>query len=145
MRKFKQVPPKVLEKVIKKSLKIINAELNDDQIKLLLRLIISGIAYHYFLSPDDIIDVGFLRFEKSPDKNELFKVTLLRNEESGVINAETLWEFYNGDMARKKQLKKVMNEFLGELINYSKNQEMNIMNLTSNVNIERKGENNHGV
>lgn len=141
MRKLKQVSSDVIEDIIKKSLEIINAELNEGQVKLLLRLIISGIAYHYFLSPDDLIDVGFLRFEKSPDKNELFKVTLLKNNESGVVNAETLWEFYNGDMNRKKQLKEVVNEFLGELIEYSRNQEIDIMNLTNSIDTKRKGEN----
>lgn len=141
MRKLKQISSDVIEDIIKKSLEIINAKLNEGQIKLLLRLIVSGIAYHYFLSPDDLIDVGFLRFEKSPDKNELFKVTLLKNSESGVVNAETLWEFYSGDMNRKKQLKKVVNEFLGELIEYSRTQEMDIMKLTNSVDTKRKGEN----
>ena len=140
-REFREQPAEVIEEIIKTSLKILNSKLDEGQIKLLLRLIMSGIANHYFHNPDDLIDVGFLRFEKSPEKSELFKVTLLKDPDSGVVNAETLWEFYNGDLQRKKQFKEVVNDFLGELISYSKAQELNILKLTSEIDTKKEGEN----
>ena len=135
-RVFKEESAEVIEKIIERSLNIIGAEFNEGQTKLFLRLIISGIANHYFHNPDDIINVGFLRFEKSPDKNELFKVTIIKNQEVGVVNAETLWEYYNGELKQKQQLKEVLNDFLKELISYSQAQEIDITNLTNSI--ERK-------
>lgn len=135
-RAFKEESAEVIEKIIERSLNIIGAEFNEGQTKLFLRLIISGIANHYFHNPDDIINVGFLRFEKSPDKNELFKVTIIKNQEVGVVNAETLWEYYNGELKQKQQLKEVLNDFLKELISYSQAQEIDITNLTNSI--ERK-------
>ena len=135
-RVFKEESAEVIEKVIERSLNIIGAEFNEGQTKLFLRLIMSGIANHYFHNPDDIINVGFLRFEKSPDKNELFKVTIIKNQEVGVVNAETLWEYYNGELRQKQQLKEVLNDFLKELISYSQAQEIDITNLTNSI--ERK-------
>lgn len=135
-RVFKEESAEVIEKVIERSLNIIGAEFNEGQTKLFLRLIMSGIANHYFHNPDDIINVGFLRFEKSPDKNELFKVTIIKNQEVGVVNAETLWEYYNGELKQKQQLKEVLNDFLKELISYSQAQEIDITNLTNSI--ERK-------
>ena len=139
-REFKERDENVIEEIIKTSLKILNSNLNEGQMKLLLRLIISGIANHYFHNPDDIINVGFLRFEKSPDKNELFKVTIIKNQEAGVVNAETLWEYYNGTLQQKQQFKEVLNGFLEELISYSQAQEMDIMKLTNDIDTKRKGE-----
>lgn len=135
-RVFKEESAEVIEKIIERSLNIIGAEFNKGQTKLFLRLIISGIADHYFHNPDDIINVGFLRFEKSPDKNELFKVTIIKNQEVGVVNAETLWEYYNGELKQKQQLKEVLNDFLKELISYSQAREIDITNLTNSI--ERK-------
>lgn len=135
-RVFKEESAEVIEKIIERSLNIIGAEFNKGQTKLFLRLIISGIANHYFHNPDDIINVGFLRFEKSPDKNELFKVTIIKNQEVGVVNAETLWEYYNGELKQKQQLKEVLNDFLKELISYSQAREIDITNLTNSI--ERK-------
>jgi len=140
-REFRERPAEVIEQIIIDSLNILNSKLNEGQIKLLLRLIISGIANHYFHYPDDIIDVGFLRFEKSPDKNELFKVTILKDQSAGVVNAETLWEYYNGTLQQREQFKGILNNFLEELINYSQTQEMDIMKLTNEIDTQRKGEN----
>ena len=135
-REFKEREEEIIEKIINKSLEIIGSKFKEGQAKLFLRLIISGIANHYFHNPDDIINVGFLRFEKSPNKNELFKVTIIKNQEAGVVNAETLWEYYSGELKQKQQLKEVLNNFLEELINYSQVQEIEIMNLTNDI--ERK-------
>ena len=135
-REFKEREEEIIEKIINKSLEIIGSKFKEGQAKLFLRLIISGIANHYFHNPDDIINVGFLRFEKSPDKNELFKVTIIKNQEAGVVNAETLWEYYSGELKQKQQLKEVLNDFLKELISYSQAQEIDITNLTNSI--ERK-------
>lgn len=142
-RKFNKEPPETLENILKESLKIIGVEIEEDKAKLLLRLIISGIANHYFFKPDDLIDVGFLRFCKSPDKDELFRVNILRNKESGVINAGTMWKYYTGQLQQEKDFKGILDNFLQELINYSQEQELDITYLTSKI--QKKKETNHGI
>lgn len=144
VRKFEKKSSKVLEDIVEESLKIVGIETDEGKIKLLLRLVMSGIANHYFFSPDDLIEVGFLQFCKSPDKDELFRINILRDKESGVINANTLWKFYKGELQQEKDFKRVLDNFLQELISYSQIQEMSIMNLT-NVMEKRKGETNHGI
>lgn len=139
VRKFTREPPEVLENVLKESLEIIGAEMEEGKVKLLLRLIISGIANHYFFKPDDLIEVGFLQFCKSPDKDELFRVNIIRNKESGVVNAETLWKYYNGELRQEQQFKGILENFLEELINYSQEQEIDITQLTSKLQ-KRKGD-----
>ena len=138
-RKFIERPPDELESIIEKSLKIVGIEAEDSKAKLLARLIISGIAYHYFKNPDDLIRVGFLQFEKSPDKDELFKVIIIRNDEAGVVNAETLWKYYSGELQKEVQFKKILDNFLEELIEYSQNQEIDITRLTSKLEKKKKG------
>lgn len=137
-RKFNKKDSKVIESVILESLNIIKENIEEDKAKLLLRLIISGIAYHYFLNPDDLIDMGFLRFEKSPDKEELFKVTIIKDKEYGVVNAETLWKFYKGELQQEAEFKQVLENFLEELINYSQEQEINITHLTSQIDRKKR-------
>ena len=144
VRKFEKKSSKVLEDIVEESLKIVGIETDEGKIKLLLRLVMSGIANHYFFSPDDLIEVGFLQFCKSPDKDELFRINILRDKELGVINANTLWKFYKGELQQEKDFKRVLDNFLQELISYSQIQEMSIMNLT-NVMEKRKGETNHGI
>lgn len=139
MRIFKQKPPITLENIVKESLNIINEKMEDDKIRLLLRLIISGIANHYFTNPDDLIEVGFLQFCKSPDKDELFRVNILRDKKSGVINADTLWKYYKGELKQEAQFKEILDNFLEELIEYSQEQEINITQLTSRLQ-KRKGD-----
>lgn len=133
VRKFKKREPEIIESVVRESLEAIDVELEEEKVKLLARLIISGIGKHYFFSPDDLIDMGFLRFQKSPDKDELFRVTLLRNENSGVINADTLWRYYRGDLYHELQFKEIMDTFLHELIDYSQAQEVEITRLTNQI------------
>ena len=139
-RKFIQKPPRLIENIVKESLNIIEEKMNDDKIRLLLRLVMSGIANHYFKNPDDLIDVGFLRFQKSPDKDELFKVTLLRSQESGVVNANTLWRYYKGELKQEAQFKEILESFLEVLISYSQEQEIDITNLTSRLHKKKKGD-----
>lgn len=129
-RKFEQKPAEILENIVEDSLEVIGADIEKDKVKLLLRLIISGIASHYFFHPDDLFNIGFLQFQKSPDKDELFKVVILRNKEVGVINADTLYRYYRGELQQEAQFKNLMNNFLTDLIEYSQAQEMSITELT---------------
>lgn len=139
-RQFRERPPEDIENITKESLKIIGIEgLEEGKIKLLSRLIMSGIANHYFHYPDDLIRMGFLQFEKSPNKNELFKVTILKNKEAGVVNADTLWKYYKGELHQEAKFKEILDNFLEELISYSQTQEINITQLTSRLQ-KRKGD-----
>ena len=140
-REFKPRKATVLEQIMEECLEIIGANLEKNEIKLLLRLYTSGIAYHYFLNPDDLIDVGFLRFQKSPEKEELFKVTLIRDEELGVINAHTLWKYYKGDLNREKQFQKILDNFLENLISYSQEQEIEITESINRIEQRKEKEN----
>ena len=144
VRIFKQKPPAIIENIVKESLSIVNEKMEDDKVRLLLRLVISGIAKHYFTNPDDLIEVGFLQFCKSPDKDELFRVNILRSKESGVINADTLWRYYKGELKQEAQFKEILNNFLEELIEYSQEQEIDIMNLTNQIET-RKRRTNYGI
>ena len=138
-RKFNKEPPETLEKILKESLKVIGVKMKEDKAKLLLRLLISGIANHYFYKPDDLIEVGFLKFCKSPDKDELFRVNIIRSKESGVVNADTLWKYYTGQLQQEKDFKGILENFIEELINYSQEQEIDITQLTSRLQ-KRKGD-----
>lgn len=138
-RKFNKEPPETLEKILKESLKVIGVKMKEDKAKLLLRLLISGIANHYFYKPDDLIEVGFLQFCKSPDKDELFRVNIIRSKESGVVNADTLWKYYTGQLQQEKDFKGILENFIEELINYSQEQEIDITQLTSRLQ-KRKGD-----
>ena len=139
-RKFIEKPPDCIERVTKESLKIIGIEdVEEGKIKLLSRLIISGIANYYFHNPDDLIKMGFLQFEKSPDKNELFKVTILKDKGAGVANADTLWKYYKGELHQEAKFKEILDSFLEDLINYSQAQEISITQLTSRLQ-KRKGD-----
>ena len=90
-RKLIEKPPDIIERVVEESLKVVGiTDIEESKIKLIARLIVSGLAYHYFNNPDDVIKMGFLQFEKSPVKSELFKVTLIANKDVGVVNADTL-------------------------------------------------------
>jgi hypothetical protein len=138
-RKFIEKPPDIIERVVEESLKIIGIEdIEEGKIKLLSRLIMSGLAYHYFNNPDDLIKMGFLQFEKSPDKDELFKITLLRDREAGVINADTLWKYYKGELHQEAKFKEILDNFLEGLITYSQEQEVNITKLTSTIQKKRR-------
>lgn len=133
-RKYIEKPPDIIEAITEESLKIIGIEdVDNGKVKLLSRLIISGIANHYFYNPDDLIKMGFLQFEKSPEKNELFKVTLLRDKNAGVVNASTVWKYYKGELHQEEKFKEILDNFLEELIAYSQTQEISITQLTSRL------------
>ena len=132
-RELVKKPPETLEKIMEDCLKLIGVEVAENKIKLLLRLLISGIGNHYFTSPDDLIDIGFLRFQKSPDKDELFKVMILRDSNEGVVNANALWRYYNGDLKRERDLKNSLESFLTNLISYAQQQEIEITKSISQI------------
>ena len=144
-RKLFEKPPECLENIIEECLRVVGIDnIEKGRAKLLLRLFASGIAYYYFHNPDDLVRVGFLQFGKSPDKDELFKVTILRNQEQGIINADTLWRYYTGELHQEAKFKEILDNFLEDLISYSQSQEISITQLTSKLQ-KRKGETNHGI
>ena len=132
-RAFKNREPKVIETIVRESLNAISVEMEEEKVKLLARLIMSGIGKHYFFNPDDLIDMGFLRFQKSPDKDELFHVSILRDNDSGIVNAETLSRYYRGELLQEIQFNKIMDSFLQGLIDYAQEQEIEITKLTSEL------------
>ena len=139
-REFRERPPEIIEKIVEESLKVVGIEdIENGKIKLLTRLILSGIANHYFHYPDDLIKIGFLQFEKAPDKEELFKVVILKDEEVGVINADTLWKYYRGELHQEAKFKEILDNFLKELIDYSQSQEISIAQLTNKLH-RKKGD-----
>lgn len=141
-RKITKIDKKVLEDIVKESIiKVGLKGLNEGKAALLLRLIISGIGNYFFISPDTEIDVGFIKFKKNPEKDELFTVDILRNGEEGIINADTLYRYYKGELAKEGELKKALEGFVGELLAYSQEQETSISRLTSRLsNKKRKGD-----
>lgn len=144
-RKLIEKPPDIIERVVEESLKVVGiTDIEESKIKLIARLIVSGLAYHYFNNPDDVIKMGFLQFEKSPVKSELFKVTLIANKDVGVVNADTLWRYYKGELHQEAKFKEILDNFLEDLISYSQSQEISITQLTSKLQ-KRKGETNHGI
>ena len=133
-RKFKTIDGKVFEQLIQDSLERVGVEgVRREQAALFLRLTLGGIATHFFNSPDDLVDVGFFRFKKNPDKNELFAVDIRKDENAGVINADTLYRYYTGDLASEQALQNTMNNFVNELLSYSRNQSNSISKLTGNL------------
>lgn len=128
----------VIEKISEKCFKAIGIEAPKEQSDLFARIFLSGLAHYFFLNPDDIIKMGFLRIEKSPEKSELFKVTLQENSKVGVINAETLWKYYTGELLQQTKFKELFENFIEQLIQYSQNQEQEITELTSTLNKKRR-------
>ena len=137
-REFIKRTDEIFEDITKKSLGIVGIEADKNKVKLLIRLILSGIAQHYFYNPDDIIDVGFLQFSKNPDKDELFKVNIIKSVEDGVFNADTLWKFYSGELHQQQKCKEILENFLTDLIEYSQEQEVAITKLTTKLKKKRR-------
>lgn len=137
-RKLIKVKDKVLDEIISQSLKQVGIKkFNKNQVALLIRLICGGIANYFYDNPDDLIEAGFIRFKKNPDKEEIFAVDLIPNEQEGVINADTLYRYYKGDLWAEDRLKETMNNFVNELLSYSQNQSNKITSMTSKL--QRKG------
>ena len=74
--------------------------------------------------------MGYIEFMKNPEKEQLFAINLLKNENEGVVNANTLWRYYKGELATEAKLKVVIDEFMQDLLQYSQQQETEINNIT---------------
>ena len=131
-RKFKKVNPVKVEEIVTNSLKIVGLhEVVKDKVSLLTRLIFSGLAYYFYEHPDSLIDLGYLRIRKNPDKEELFAVNILRDDR--VVNAESLWKYYTGELQSKEELKSLLEGFVNELLVYSQIQETKISSLSNKI------------
>lgn len=138
-RKFRKVSEIVLVPLIKDSFERVGIEgVTHEKIALVFRLIAGGIASYFFQQPNDLIDVGFLRFKKNPDKNELFAVDIIKDEDAGVVNADTLYRYYTGDLNSERALQNTMNNFVNELLSYSQAQSESISSLTGKLKKRRK-------
>lgn len=138
-RKLKKVNETVLEPLFKDSFERVGIEgVTCDTSALLIRLLAGGIASYFFQFPDSLIDMGFLRFKKNPDKNELFAVDIIKDENAGVVNADTLYRYYTGDLNSEKALQNTMNNFVNELLSYSQAQSDSISSLAGKLKKRRK-------
>ena len=148
-RKIEERQLSILEQIVYDNLQYIGlVDATRDQAALLLRLIFSGIGRHFFYEPDTEFKLGFINIKKSPSKDQLFNVDIVRSVQDDVINAENLWKYYTGELLREKQLKDVLDKFVKELIEYSQAQETDIMNMTSKLNVDKvnlKGEKKDGI
>ena len=130
-----------LERIVLESALHVGIEMTDGQCALLLRLIFSAIGQHFFFNPDTKYRIGFIEISKSPAIDELFNVGIIRSEEDDILNADLLHKYYTGELAREKQLKNVLDEFINQLLAYSQEQEISIGMLTNNINITKEKEN----
>lgn len=138
MRQQTVQPNNILEGLMQDCIKVIDVDLPEDKSKLLVRLFLSALARHFFIHPDDIFNLGFVHLEKSPKKEELFTMTLIKSPKDGVVNANTLWKYYNGELLKEFKFKEIMENFFQELIDYSQDQEVEITELTSNISLKTK-------
>lgn len=141
MRKFKKASPELIENIVRDSLRVVglSEEIGSNKIALLTRLIFSGVSFYFFKNPNSIIDIGYIRAQKNPDKDELFAINIQRDDT--VVNAETLWKYYTGELQASKKLKSLLSGFVNELLVYSQIQEMKINELTTKINSKKGKEN----
>lgn len=137
-RKLVKVSNKVIDDIMTCALKQTGIkDVSDKQRALLIRLICSGLANYFYHNPDDLVDIGFMRFKKNPTKEEVFAVDLIYSENEGITNADTLYKYYKGDLIAVSKMKETMNNFVNELLDYSQNQNSKITKITSKL--QRKG------
>ena len=133
-RKFKKRQATDIEDIVAESLARIGVKnLSDEQVALLARLIFSGVARYFFMSPDNEIEMGFLKIIKNPDKEQLFAVNIRKSENEGIYNAKSLWKYYRGELVVEAELKSIMEEFVQNLLDYSQAQEQSISKLTRKI------------
>lgn len=138
-RKLNKVTEEVVIALLRDSLKRSGLEnMPDNNVSLFIRLLFSGLSSYFFRNPDDIIDLGYMRLKKNAEIDELFAVEILRNKEESVVNADTLYKFYKGELISEKEIKKVVEGFANELLSYSEMQNEKISNLTYKLNKRRK-------
>lgn len=132
-RKIEEVPSAILEDIMADSMKRTGIEATPAQSALLIRLFFSGISRHFFFNPDTMTKVGFINIQKSPDIDELFNVSITRSPNDNIVNADTLWQYYTGDMLREKKLRETLDMFVEELVQYAQAQEIDIMNISTRI------------
>lgn len=137
-RQQEKQSPEIIEEIMVNCLKAVGIDSKKGQSDLLVRLFLSGLARHFFTRPDDIFDIGFIHLEKSPKKEELFTMSLIKNPSEGIYNADTLWKYYNGELLKEIKFKEVMENFFQELIDYSQEQELEITELTSTIHTKKR-------
>ena len=135
-RKIEKVDASVLENIVAESFKRLGIEANEEQIKLVFRLIISGIAYHFFVSPDTEVEVGFTKFNKSPNLDDLFTVEIIRNAD--IYNAKALYKYYRAEYTNEQRIKNIVEEFVDDLLVYSQQQDFEINGLTNSLKTQNK-------
>ncbi len=136
-RKIEEKSLSILEDVVSHSLSDIGLEATDTQAALLLRLIFSGIGSHFFFNPDTKFRLGFIEVQKSPNLDELFNVNIIRSEKDKVINADTLYKYYKGDLAREERLKQILDTFVNDLLSYAQGQEINVAETMNKISLKR--------
>lgn len=139
-RKIEERSLSILEQIVGDSLHQVGLEASNEQTALLLRLIFSGIGNYFFFNPDTKFRIGFIDIMKSPNIDELFNVNIVRSKKDSIVNAEMLYKYYRGDLARENQLKEVLDAFVNELLAYAQGQEISIattMNKISSKNVEK--------
>ena len=132
-REIRTVDKKVIEDIITDTLRKFGIELEKDEAALMLRLFLSGISKYFFDEPDTRIELGFMSLQKSPDLDELFSIRIIRNLEEGVVNADTMYKYYNGEIITEKKIKGIVEGFVDELLTYSQEQNKEITLLTSKL------------
>ena len=138
-RKLNKVTEEIIISLLRDSLKRSGLDnIPDNNVSLFIRLLFSGISSYFFRNPDDIIDLGYMRLKKNAEVDELFAVEILRDREESVVNADTLYKFYKGELISEKEIKKVVEGFANELLSYSEMQNEKISNLTYKLNKRRK-------
>lgn len=137
-RTIEERPISEIENLFINSFKRAGIKATDMQVSLLLRLFLSSVGNYFFFNPDTSYRIGFIEVSKSPDKDELFNVKIIRSPENNIVNANTLWQFYTGDLIREKQLKSLLDTFVQELINYSQAQEISIMTDINKTTYQKK-------
>lgn len=137
VRKFKDMFPKDIENIIKDSLRRIGiTKVSENQVSLLTRLIFSGISSYFFYNSDNKIRMGYIELLKNPEKEQLFAVNIVKNEFEGVVNADTLYRYYKGELATETQLREVIDEFVHDLLVYAQTQETDISNISDKTTVE---------
>lgn len=137
-RTIEERPISEIENLFINSFKRAGIKATDMQVSLLLRLFLSSVGNYFFFNPDTSYRIGFIEVSKSPDKDELFNVKIIRSPENNIVNANTLWQFYTGDLIREKQLKSLLDTFVQELVNYSQAQEISIMTDINKTTYQKK-------
>lgn len=136
-RKIEEKSLSIIEKIVGDSLLHVGFNPTSDQSALLLRLIFSGIGSHFFFEPDTKFKIGFIEVMKSPEADELFNVKIVRSPEDKIVNADTLYKYYKGDLARAEQLRDILDTFVNDLLKYAQGQEVSIASTVNRINTRK--------